>query len=132
METSSDSVRISELLQNLLKSSEPAVGSDDNIAKDNLVGDWQTPPWIDDADAIRLIKTPDAYRAELISNDTVTDSANATKVPESVAWVAIFMVFTMHLIPISHRALNVPIDFGHGDVERFCADRIYLDSHYCS
>ena len=60
----------------------------------------------------------------MISNNIVTDSAYATTDPESVAWVAKFKAVTMYLIPMSSQVLNVTLDFGHGEVVRFCPDRL--------
>ena len=113
-----------------------AVGSDANVERDPLAGDWR----IDDAhleyfegDALRLIKTPEAYRVELFQHGKLTVSADATKDPDSVAWVATFLngagyaVFKTYLTPKSNQILDVLIDFGHGDVERFSADRLFPD-----
>ncbi len=90
----------------------------------NLAGDWR----IDDEGVIRIAHSPAAYRAELLSKDTVIDSANVSKVSESIAWAAVFQNLTIRFIPISDHVLNVSIDFGHGNVEMCRADRIYLDA----
>ncbi len=119
-------VAIDDFLRNFLTSSVPAVGSDANVAKDSLAGDWR----IDDATVIRFIKTPDAYRVEWIDTDTIADSADAIKDPESVAWVATLHggagceaeAFTTYFTPMSDQVMAVLLDFGYGYVERFQAD----------
>ena len=61
------------------------------------------------------------------------DSVDAIKDPDSVAWVATFLdgagytAFKTFLTPTSNQVLDVLIDFGHGNVERFSADRIFPD-----
>ena len=79
------------------------------------------------------VKTPEAYRVEMFEHGKLTYSADATKDPDSVAWVATFLdgagytVFKMFLTPKSNQVLDVLMDFGHGDVERFPADRLFPD-----
>ena len=122
---------IDDFLRNFQSTSVSTVGTDANAARDPLAGDWR----IDDAhgEVLRIIKTPEAYRVEMFEHAKHTESADATKDPDSVACVATFFdrtgctVFKAFLAPMSNQVLGVIFDHGHGDFERVSADRLFPD-----